>query len=136
MALCREHDLPPNREKVQSAWQELIRNQLDLLGRNKAARLGGIEQLLSLYFTGGGALSLPCVALDFLDNGTLKVTTPERELIFFPLSQVRNYALTPFRSLPEAAAQDEPEDEPEDKPGEESGEEPEDAPEKQKAPLL
>jgi hypothetical protein len=102
MALCREHDLPLNREEVQRAWQELIYNQLDWLGKNEAARQGGEEWLLSLYFTGGGALSLPCVSIDLTDSGTLKITTPERDLVFFPLSQVRNYALTPLGSLAES----------------------------------
>lgn len=96
MGLCREHDLSSHRERVQRAWQELIYKRLEANTQNTALRAGDIPQLLSIYFTGGGAVSLPCSSISTIDGKTLKATTPGGEHIYFPLNQVRNYALSPL----------------------------------------
>ncbi len=96
MGLCAEHDNPKSRLQVQNAWQELIYSRIAELNRIEAFRQGGDLQLLSLYFIGGGSISIPCAFFSLTDNNTLKITTHGGELIFFPLAQVRNYALTPL----------------------------------------
>lgn len=104
MGLCFEHDLQSHRERVQKAWQSLIYNSLAENVQSTAYRAGDIPQLLSIYFTGGGSVSLPCSSCTVLEGKTLKVITPAGEHIFFPLGQVRNYALSPL----EPAAPPEP----------------------------
>lgn len=106
LGLCRAHDNPARREGTQAAWEALLRDSLQTFERNQAARLGRSLFLLSLYFTGGASLSLPCLSLSATDNNTLKALTPEDELVFFPLEQVRSYTLAPLRraEAPEEAA--------------------------------
>lgn len=106
LGLCREHDRPERRESVQRAWRDLICKHITESNLNAAFRAGDLPRLLSIYFTGGGSVSLPCSALSLPEGNTLKVLTPGGETIYFPLSQVRNYALSPATSpnRPEAEA--------------------------------
>lgn len=101
MGLCRGHDTASHREQVQKAWQELIYKRLAANNENAAYRAGDIPQLISIYFSGGGAVSLPCSSFSVVDGKTLKIITPGGESIFFPLGQVRNYALSPLEPLKE-----------------------------------
>lgn len=96
MGLCREHDIASHRLRVQRAWQDLMRKNLEENTKKTAYRAGDIPQLLSIYFTGGGAISVPCSSFSVVEGKTLKVITPGGENIFFPLGQVRNYALSPL----------------------------------------
>lgn len=96
MGLCREHDRAAGREEVTAAWRELIYSNLEENNRNSAHRAGDIPQLLSIYFTGGGAISIPCSSFSLVEGKTLRVLTPGGENIYFPLGQVRNYALSPL----------------------------------------
>lgn len=100
MGLCRKHDRADMREQVQKAWQELIYQELEENNRNSAYRAGDIPQLLSIYFTGGGSISIPCSSFSLLggvaEGKTLRIITPGGESIYFPLGQVRNYALSPL----------------------------------------
>lgn len=101
MGLCDEHDIISHRERVQKAWHELIYNNLKKNTQHAAYRAGDIPQLLSIYFMGGGSISLPCSSLSTMGGSTgdgkiLKIITPAGEHIFFPLAQVRNYAISPM----------------------------------------
>ena len=96
MALCKKHDLPEHREKTQQAWLRFMYDRLEELTRNEQYRHGGGERLLSIYFNGGGSLSLPCASYAVTEDQAIKILTPSQETIFFPLSQVRNYALSPL----------------------------------------
>ena len=96
MGLCRKHDQAEKREQVTQAWQELIYHNLEENNEHSAYRMGDIPQLLSIYFTGGWAISIPCSSFSLLEEKTLKVITPGGESIYFPLGQVRNYALSPL----------------------------------------
>lgn len=96
MGLCREHDIASHRLRVQRAWQDLMRKNLEENTKKTAYRAGDIPQLLSIYFTGGGAISVPCSSFSVVEGKTLKVITPGGENIYFPLGQVRNYALSPL----------------------------------------
>ena len=96
VGLCREHDLTSHRKRAQRAWQELMRKSLEDGVKNSAYKSSDIPQLLSIYFTGGGSISLPCSSFSIVDGKTLKIITPGGENIFFPLGQVRNYALSPL----------------------------------------
>lgn len=104
MGLCREHDLASHRQRVQKSWQDLIYKRLQENTQNIALRAGDVPQLLSIYFTGGGAVSLPCSSFTVIDGKTLKVITPVGEHIYFPLNQVRNYALSPLEAKAQQAA--------------------------------
>lgn len=103
MGLCKEHDLVSNRKRVQKAWQELIFQRIDENRQNSAFKAGDLVQLLSIYFTGGGSISLPCSSFSIMDDKTLKITTPDGEQIFFPLGQVKNYAVSPLDPHPAEA---------------------------------
>lgn len=103
MGLCKEHDLVSNRKRVQKAWQDLIFQRIDENRQNSAFKAGELIQLLSIYFTGGGSISLPCSSFSIMDDKTLKITTPDGEQIFFPLGQVRNYAVSPLDPHPAEA---------------------------------
>lgn len=103
MGLCHTHDLPEYRRKVQKAWQKLIYQSIADDRHNLASRLGDKAQLLSIYFTGGGSVSLPCTSVSLIEEKTLKALTPGGENIFFPLIQIRNYALTPLELQPRQA---------------------------------
>lgn len=96
IGLCRRHDQAAWREQAVKAWQELIYRELEKSNRNAACRAGDILQLLSIYFTGGRAISIPCASFGVIEGKTLKVLTPGGENIYFPLGQVRNYALSPL----------------------------------------
>ncbi|MDL2285121.1 hypothetical protein LJB93_00060 [Desulfovibrio sp. OttesenSCG-928-F07] len=101
MGLCSQHNTPANRLMVQELWQGFIQKQIGDFTRFEASKQGGVVQFLSIYFTGGGSISIPCSAYSASDNNTLKITTPNGEIIFFPLVQVRNYAVTPLDIAPE-----------------------------------
>ena len=96
MALCKEHDLPENRRAVERDWLKFMRARLAEITRNEEHRYGAADRLLSIYFNGGGSLSIPCSAFSITRDLAIKIITPGRESVFFPLAQVRNYALSPL----------------------------------------
>ena len=94
LALCKAHDLAENRQKVIECWQKMLQDKIGAVTRAQALKAGGTLKLLSLYFVGGGFISLPGISIALSGNNTLALTTPEGGKVFFPLQMVRNYALT------------------------------------------
>lgn len=97
LALCPKHDSPENRKKLLGFWHgfmlDAIHNATQVAAY-QAAR--GQLRLLTLQFTAGGSLSMPCVNVAPTEHGTLKVTGPDGRLSFFPMQHLRRYDLSPL----------------------------------------
>jgi hypothetical protein len=100
MGLCKRHDQPDHRERTRNDWLEMMRRRLEEFSLHADQHQKGAA-LLSIYFNGGGSLSMPCSSFSITDDNAIKALTPSREVIFFPLARVRNYALTPLAPLTE-----------------------------------
>lgn len=98
MALCAEHDTPANRKALHLAWYEAMVENIKTATENAAyfATRGALF-MLSIHYSAGGSLSLPCLEATVTDHGTLKVTAPDGSLSFFPMRSIRRYDLTPLR---------------------------------------
>jgi len=103
MALCKEHDLPEHRLAVERDWFKFMRARLAEITRNEERKYGATDRLLSIYFNSGGSLSIICSAFSITNDQAIKIITPGRENIFFPLAQVRNYALSPLPPVEDEA---------------------------------
>jgi hypothetical protein len=99
LGLCQAHDTEFNRDMVADQWRKYLNKAISSLNAANAQKLYGRTRLLSIFFTGGGSIAVPCMDYATPDQDLLKVTTPDNEVVFFPLRQVRHYALTP---LPQA----------------------------------
>lgn len=98
LGLCHEHNNKANREKVTLAWRDYLQASIDTQTRNAIYKAQSSPRLLSLFFVGGGSISVPCVNFSTPDNDLLKVESPDGEFVFFPLRQVRHYSLSPMHS--------------------------------------
>ncbi len=99
MALCPAHDTPDNRKQVRIAWHVAMIKAIQTAEKNTAyfaAR--GAMNLLTIYFSAGGSLSMPCAAASVTEHNTLKVQAPDGAVSFFPLQHIRRYELTPLRA--------------------------------------
>ncbi|CAK7014448.1 MAG: hypothetical protein DELT_02197 [Desulfovibrio sp.] len=96
MALCAAHDTPENRRAIHAAWYASMLDTINTATKNAAyfATRGSLF-MLSINFTAGGSLSLPCLGATITDHNTLQVTAPDGTLSFFPMQHVRRYDLTP-----------------------------------------
>ncbi len=104
LALCAEHDTEANRAELVKAWHLMM-----IKGIRTATEVAALQatkgspQMLTLHFTAGGSLSLPCVSSEITPHGTLKAKGPDGTLSFFPVQQIKRYDLTPLppdRALP------------------------------------
>ncbi len=103
-ALCPLHDTEENRSKVLVAWNLSILKEVRGLTEQAARRSGGAK-LLTVSFSGGGSLSLPCVSCAPTEHETLKVETPNGETVFFPLKQLKQYTVSPSGAVQGKAEQ-------------------------------
>lgn len=107
LALCPEHDTPENRKKLRADWHLMMLRSIRTATEVTAHQtLRGKLRFLHIQFTGGGSLNMPCVDAAPTDHGTLKVTTPEGALSFFPMQHIRRYDLSPLETggIPEPSA--------------------------------
>lgn len=97
MALCADHDTPENRQKIRVAWYKAMVESIRTATRNSAyfATRGALF-MLSIQYTAGGSLSLPCLEAGVTDHNTLKVTSPDGSVSFFPMQHIKRYDLTPI----------------------------------------
>lgn len=97
MALCAEHDTPANRNDIRLAWHKAMVDTIRTATRNAAYfTTRGALFMLSIHYTAGGSLNLPCLEALVTDRNTLKVTAPDGSLSFFPMQHVKRYDLTPM----------------------------------------
>ena len=100
MALCATHDTPENRKKIRAAWYMAMLETIKTTTKNTAYFVTrGSLYIISIHFSAGGSLSLPCVEASVTEQNTLKVTAPDGSLSFFPMQHIKRYDLTPV--LPE-----------------------------------
>ena len=94
MALCAEHDTPENRKELLVAWHLSMIKAIRAASNNAAyfAARGSLR-MLTLYFSAGGSLNMPCINCEVTDHGTLNVTAPDGTQSFFPMQHVRRYDL-------------------------------------------
>jgi hypothetical protein len=96
LGLCKAHDTEFNRDMVTDQWQKYLNRAISSLNSANAQKLRNATRLLSIFFVGGGSIAVPCLDFATPNQDILKVTTPDHEVVFFPLRQVRHYALTPL----------------------------------------
>lgn len=97
MALCAKHDTPDNRKKLHGAWSEAMEESIKTATKNAAyfaAR--NTFFMLSIHFSAGGSLNLPCMEAVTTEQNTLKVIAPDGSLSFFPMQHIKRYDLTPL----------------------------------------
>lgn len=96
LALCAEHDTAENRNDIQKLWQQQQVSEIALQGQNRLHFMREAELfMLSIYFTAGGGLTLPCREATITPQNTLKVVSPDGTLDFFPMQQILRYTMTP-----------------------------------------
>jgi hypothetical protein len=96
MALCAEHDTPEHRRELYEAWRASMEESIGTAAKNAAYfATRGALRMLSIHFTAGGSLVLPCLEVAVTEHDALKVTAPDGSLSFFPLRQIRRYDLAP-----------------------------------------
>ncbi len=93
MGLCRAHNNLENRHVVAELWKKTLQDAIAAETKLMAIKAGAHDQLLTVHFTGGGSLSVPCGGFSLSEN-SLQAHTAEGA-VFFPLNQVRHYALAP-----------------------------------------
>lgn len=97
LALCAEHDTEDNRRRLLTAWHLSMVRGIQTTTRIAAYQaIRGTLHMLTVHFTGGGSISMPCLHLSETDHGTLKVESPDGEISFFPVAQVKKYDLAPM----------------------------------------
>ena len=98
MALCMVHDTPKNRQALHMAWQKTMLDSIETASQNAAyfATRGGLF-MLSIHYTAGGSLAIPCLNATITDHNTLKVTAPDGTLRFFPMQHINSYDLKPLQ---------------------------------------
>ena len=97
LALCTKHDSPDNRRKLLGLWQEFMLKTIHTATQVAAYQaVRGHLRLLTIQFTAGGSLSIPCVDATPTEHGTLKVAGPDGTLSFFPMQQIRRYDVSPL----------------------------------------
>jgi hypothetical protein len=87
---------------VTDQWQKYLTRAISGLNSANARKLHDATFLLSIFFTGGGRIAVPCMSYSTPNPDLLKVTTPDAEVVFFPLRQVRHYSLTPMEPASDA----------------------------------
>ncbi|SBV93924.1 conserved hypothetical protein [uncultured delta proteobacterium] len=97
MALCGTHDTPENRNRLRLAWYTAMVEAIRTATQNAAyfATRGALF-MLSIHYSAGGSLNLPCLEAAVTDHNTLKVTAPDGSLSFFPMQHIKRYDLTPL----------------------------------------
>jgi hypothetical protein len=92
LALCPTHDNPGNRKRVQAAWDELIREEMqtwmDLARRHAKAP---VRWELRIRFMEGGEVSVACSSYEVSKEKDLLVLTDKGELQFYPLQHVHSF---------------------------------------------
>jgi len=97
MALCAVHDTPDNRRDIRVAWYKSMVENIRITTRNTAyLATRGTVFMLSIYYTAGGSLNLPCLDASVTDHNTLKVAAPDGSISFFPMQHIKRYDLTPL----------------------------------------
>ncbi len=105
MALCPAHDTPENRKRLRVAWHLSMIKAIQTAEKKAAyfATRGG-PQALTIFFSAGGSMTMPCAAVSATAHNTLKVQAPDGAVSFFPLQHIRRYELAPWRTDEETAA--------------------------------
>ena len=94
MALCAQHDTPENRKGIHMAWQFAMMKSIESATRNAAYfAMRNTLRMLTIAFSGGGSLSVPCLECEVTEHSALKVTAPDGSLSFFPMQHIRRYDL-------------------------------------------
>ena len=97
MALCAAHDSPENRMRLQQAWNEAMRQEFITSARIAAYQAARTSlSLLTIYFSSGGTVSLPCLSCSQTSHNTLKVHNRDGSVSFFPMQQIRRYDVAPL----------------------------------------
>jgi len=97
MALCPEHDSLENRRRIYTAWTEAMRQEFATAARVAAYQAARNSlSLLTIYFSSGGSVALPCLACSQTGHNTLQVHNRDGSLSFFPMQQIRRYDLAPL----------------------------------------
>lgn len=97
MALCAEHDTEENRRRLLTAWHLFM-----VRGMQAATRIAAFQairdglHLLTVHFSAGGSVSMPCVGVTKTEHGSLKAQGLDGGTSFFPIAQIRKYDLTPL----------------------------------------
>lgn len=96
MGLCAEHDTPENRKKIRLDWYRAMILNIRTATQNAAyfATRGALF-MLTIHYSAGGSLSLPCLEASVTEHSTLKVTAPDGALSFFPMRHIKRYDLVP-----------------------------------------
>ncbi len=96
MALCADHDTPENRRDIRVVWYKAMVENIRNATRNAAyfATRGALF-MLTINYTAGGSLSLPCLDASITSHNTLRVTSPDGSLCFFPMQHIKQYDLMP-----------------------------------------
>jgi hypothetical protein len=98
MALCGIHDTPENRSAIHAAWQMSMAQSIETATRNAAYfATRGVLFMLSIYYSAGGSLTLPCLDAVITDYNTLKVTASDGTISFFPMQHITRYDLSPLQ---------------------------------------
>lgn len=98
MALCAKHDTPENRRRIHAAWYSAMVENIKNATKNAAYfATRGALYMLSIHFSAGGSLSMPCHEVTVTGQNTLKVTAPDGALSFFPMQHIKRYDLTPIQ---------------------------------------
>ena len=94
VALCVLHDTPENRKNCQKTWQLAMQHSIETTTRNAAYyALRALPRMVTILFSGGGSLSVPCLECGVTDHDALKVIAPDGSLSFFPMQQIRRYSI-------------------------------------------
>jgi len=98
MALCKVHDTPENRSALRAAWQQSMLQSIETTTRNTAYfATRSVLFMLSIHYTAGGGLTLPCLDAIITAHNTLKVTAPDGTISFFPMQHIARYNLSPLQ---------------------------------------
>ncbi|GFM35436.1 hypothetical protein [Desulfovibrio psychrotolerans] len=95
VGLCPQHDTLENKKKAILHW--IIAMKADVANQNalNAVRLKApLRYTLSIRYSDGGVVSIPCLSWDITDSNTLQITRLDRTLSFVPLHHVRQFDVT------------------------------------------
>lgn len=95
VGLCPQHDTLENKKKAILHW--ILAMKADVANQNalNAVRLKApLRYTLSIRYSDGGVVSIPCLSWDITDSHTLQITRLDRTLTFVPLHHVRQFDVT------------------------------------------
>lgn len=92
VGLCPEHNTLENKKQAILHW--IIRTKEDIAELNKenARKLKApVSYNLTIRYSDGGVVQLPCLSWEVTDSATLQVLRTDRSLTFIPLHHVRQF---------------------------------------------